>query len=141
MKLLLENWREYLKEEQDYLYHGTQKRHLPDILKKGLSPFFSQSSMDAIFLGGMSTAQNYTLMHSDDGEEAAILKIDLSKLDKNKLMPDNVELQEFLNGEWGEVPEELEGLRWNELSWQDSLKYVDQVSYHGDIPPEAIEIV
>jgi len=45
MKLLFENWRQYLKEEQaspQFLYHGTNIKNLESIQKDGLMPEFGE---------------------------------------------------------------------------------------------------
>lgn len=135
-KILFENKR------YNVLYHGTKAKYVPEILRGGLSAAKSKSSLQAVFLtDDVGMARNYTLMDMEKGDKPVVLRIDVSKLDKDKLGPDNYELQQFLDGEMGDVPEELEGMSWDDLSWEESLQYVNQAAYHGDIPPEAIHVV
>ena len=123
------------------LYHGTKAKYVPEILRSGLLAAKSKSSLEAVFLtDDIGMARNYTLMDMEKGDKPVVLVIDVSKLAQDKLGPDNYELQQFLDGEMGDVPEELEGMSWNDLSWKESLQYVNQAAYHGDIPPEALSV-
>jgi len=137
------NLTEILYKTPKILYHGTLASNVPAILKDGLFVTKSKSSLSAIFLtDDISVAKNYSHMHSTSAKDSiAILAVDISMLDLNKLGPDNYELQEFLDGELGDVPEELEGLTYSDLSWEQSLEYVNQAAYYGNIPPKAISIV
>ena len=123
----------------NYFYHATPKKYLDFIMKNGLDPKFTKSSLDAIFLAGHpSTAENYTVMHSDEPQDSVILKISGSGLNPNKLGPDNYELQDYL--ESLDDDDDMYGMNWNALTWQDSLNLVDQVAYYGVIPSNLISI-
>lgn len=131
---------EWWKKEHDFLYHGTYYDNVPNILANGLDPSRSESSLDAVFLtDDVRTAENYHSMKSWMGgpnQKWTVLKIDVSKLDKNLLGPDNYELTEMLRHLDEEDP--CYELEWSDCSWEDSLRICNQCSYHGVIPPEAI---
>ena len=117
------------------LYHGTPRKNLRDILSKGLLSSKSGSRSEGVYLSDDKfTARNYAPMHDVSGDDFVLLKIDSSKLDIDKLEPDDYEF-----------PELAEDRGWNEAriydaDWRDSLKISTQVIYLGDIPPKAISV-
>lgn len=130
---------EEVKKLPETLYHVTPEENVKEILANGLLPTKTQSKSEGVYLSDDEfTAANYAHMRPDN--EHVLLKIDSSFLDKDKLGPDDYELENFLDqNEW-----EVEGQTYYsvyDLSWKQSLKYVNQVVYYGKIPPEAIEII
>lgn len=115
------------------------KKYLDGVMQHGLDPKFTKSSLNAIFLAGHpSTAENYTVMHTDNLQDSVILKINKAGLDPKLLGPDNYELKDYL--ESLDDDDDMYGMNWNDLTWQDSLNLVDQVAYYGVIPPNLISI-
>jgi len=118
-------------------FHLTCRSKLASVLRHGLDPAYSASSLKAVFLSGHRfTAANYAGMHSED---VILLRVDASRLDPACLGPDNYELRDYLESLDGD--HEDFGRRWNEFSWQESLALCDQVAYWGIIPPEALTVL
>lgn len=133
-EILLENV------NQPFFYHAMPKKYLSNVLQYGLDPKHTKSSLNAIFLAGHpSTAENYTVMHSDTPADSVILKINSTGLDLNLLGPDNYELQDYL--ESLDDDDDMYGMNWNDLSWKESLQLVDQVAYYGTIDPKLISVM
>lgn len=123
----------------DYLYHVTPEENLKDIKENGLQAKKSESSSEGVYLSDDEfTAANYASMRPD--VDHVLLKIDTSYLDKEKLGPDDYELEDFLErNDW-----EVGGKYYDsvyDLTWNQSLKYVNQLVYYDDVPVEAIEVV
>lgn len=138
------------KRPPKYLYHGTWGHLVPRILKTGLDPYESKSSLDAVFLtDDPSVANGYAFHNYDDFEAEApqnqewvVLRIDFSALNPAMLGPDNYELEDKLaDMARDEEDDPCTGMRWHQVSWQDSLRLCNQVTYTGGISPSAISIV
>ena len=126
----------------EYLYHGTQKKNLDNIMQRGLDPEYAQQGEGkAVYLGiDENTAENYEYMHHTESEgQWVVLRIDTSFLDPDYAEADDYEFQEFLD----ELDEDNPwyGMIWNDLTWEDSLEHSWQIRYTAPIPPEAIEVV
>ncbi len=129
---------EEVNELPDYLYHATAEQNLPNIKKDGLKSRQSESSSDGVYLSDDEfTAANYANMRPS--VDHVLLKVDTSHLNKEKLFPDDYELVNFLErNDW-----KVEGKKYyslEDVSWKESLEYVNQIVYQGDIPYEAIEV-
>jgi len=121
----------------DYLYHVTAEQNLPDIKKSGLKPRQSESSSDGVYLSDDEfTAANYANMRPSI--DHVLLKVDTSYLNKEKLFPDDYELVDFLERNNWEVGEK-KYYSVEDVSWKESLKYVNQIVYKDVIPYEALE--
>ena len=64
-------------------------------------------------------------------------------MDMSKFTSDDYELQDFLNdGGWGNEDEIIEEYSsWDEVPFELSLEWVNQVQYHKFIPIENIKII
>jgi len=117
-----------------YLYHATKPRLVDEILKNGLKTQYSEEHQEwgeSVYL-------------TDDPQWAmqyggALLRVDVSKLNKELLRPDDFEFRDM----WEEIPEEVRENynNWAHASWQMSLEYVRQCAYLQDIPANAIKLV
>ena len=119
MKLLLENWRDYLSEGEESLYHATYKPLLGSIKINGLGATsrtnWEDSKPGVVYLAyDPDVAESYAETSERVPEEwldqIVVLKINTSNLDPSKLLSDK-----------------------NVIDGQDTLEY------HGIIPPENIE--
>ena len=129
---------EEVKELPDYLYHVTAEQNLPDIKKNGLKPRRSESSSDGVYLSDDEfTAANYTNMRPSIGH--VLLKVNTSYLDEGNLFPDDYKLVDFLERNDWEVGEKRY-YSLEDVSWKESLEYVNQVIYKDVVPYEAIEV-
>lgn len=132
-----------------YLYHGTARKNLDDILKNGLKAGASESHIEwthAVYLAcDAATAKGYS---GHKGEKDwVVLRIDTQKLRESELRPDDYDFPDL----WGrgsmweessiptEIKERYES--WAYCPWYISLEYTCQVAYLGDIPPDAITVV
>ncbi len=126
-----------VKKLPGYLFHVTAKQNLPNIKKDGLKPERSESSSDGVYLSNDEfTAADYANMRPST--DHVLLKVDTSYLNKEKLFPDDYELVDFLERNDWKVGEKKYYSVEN-VSWKESLKYVNQVIYKDVIPYEAIE--
>ena len=124
--------------DENFLYHATLDRNLKSILRFGLLPSKSESSLNAIYLtNDLFTAENYSSMRPDN--DFVILKIDISKLDQNFFVPDNYELIDFLEDLEDEDHPFYEK-NINDCTAKDSLELCNQVAYTKNIPVDAITV-
>jgi hypothetical protein len=119
MKLILENWRQYLNEGEEFLYHATYEPLLGSIKTKGLGVTsetnWEDSKPGVVYLAldplvAESYAETSERVPEEWLDQIVVLKIRTSNLDSNKLFSDE-----------------------NVIDGQDTLEY------HGVIPPENIE--
>src|SRR5208282_862590 len=102
-----------------YLYHGTEKKNLDDILKNGLRVEFNESNIEwqkATYLAcDTYTAANYAGHKGAKSEDWTVLQIEISKLREDLLRPDDYDfpdmwgresMHEEVNVEVGELKEE-----------------------------------
>jgi len=131
MKLLLENWREYLGEEA--LYHGTSDLYKQDILKNGIPK--------PSYWGTEEIAWYYAkVVAEESGGNPLIIKIPLSKFDQSLIEPDHNSIAEPLTRILGKSDEDV-WEEWEKVpepgTWQDSLDIVESVVY--DAPVKVLE--
>jgi hypothetical protein len=127
MKLLLENWREYLEEEE--LYHGTSDLYKQDILKNGIQA--------PSYWGTVEIAEYYAkVIAEESGGNPLIIKIPLSEFDQSLLKPDHNSIAEPLTFTLGKSDEDV----WEEWelvpdpgTWRDSLDIVESVIYDATV--------
>ena len=88
MKLLMENWREYLKEEDAY-YHVTRSENVPSIKKYGLRASTPTDMKDnkGVYLfkskeDVQNAAMNWFQDRFDEKEKLTLLKIDPNGVDE-----------------------------------------------------------
>lgn len=122
------------------LYHCAPRSYLNSILVEGLSPEKSQSSLRAVFLSDcQGLASGYAGQRPE--LEHVLLAIEFTALDPELLGADNCELQDWLDDQ-DDDDSELDGVtHWSEASWQQSLKWCNQVAYYGVVPPAAIRVI
>ncbi len=129
-----------------YLYHLTSEKIFENIKKEGgLNPEYSKQSKGekGIYLtDDKSVAENYAGFF-DAGEKLILLKISTDDMDMSKFTSDDYELQDFLNdGGWGNEDERIEEYSsWDEVPFELSLEWVNQIQYHKFIPIQNIEII
>lgn len=120
------------KKTTNVIYHLTTQSVLNQILKEGLCPTYSKSSLKAIFLtDDLYTAQNYEGMKDD---KCVVLQLSIDDLDPNLCGPDNYELQNWLENNSSDFN------FWNQADWKYSLLKVNQFAYYGKIPASVLKI-
>lgn len=131
-----------------YLYHGTDKKNLDDILKNGLRVEFNESNIEwqkATYLAcDQTTAASYAGHKGVKPENWVILQIEVSKLHKDLLRPDDYDFRDIWEMYSGDIEpwvKEEYGTNWALVPWEVSLKYSCQVAYLGDIPPVAMKVI
>lgn len=147
------SWRIKLK-----LYHGTSEAVAKIALKEGLKPRGTRkgnwkhtvdSRKDAVYMTDIY-GPYFAYSATKDGQRAAVIEIDLDRLDKGNLIPD----EDFL--EQATRTYQLPGMvatnltmkqrtlayrkiaAFNKQVWEDSLKHLGTVSHLGIIPPDAM---
>lgn len=124
------------------LFHCALRACLPDILREGLDPERSQSSLKAVFVADDEfTAANYACMREGD---AVMLSIDATALDPCLLGPDNYELPDMLESLDQKFLKSMgysSSTTWDQVSGMDSLRICNQAAYRGVIPPSAITVI
>jgi hypothetical protein len=120
-------------------YHLTPTRLLDQILREGLDPARSQSSLTGVFLAGSKgTAENYAGMKS---VPSIVVEVELPDSLLQFLVPDNVELKDLLD-DMDAVERAVHGIGdsdgWRDCTWQQSLQVCDQVACTASIPPGAL---
>jgi len=121
-----------------YLYHGTQRRNVSNIMKTGLKAEKTKSGGYGVYLtDDLFTAKNYATMHGDD---PVVLVIDITYIRIDKLLPDDYELVDFIDEPWSDVLGDEYYDDYSDVPWELSMKAVNQVLYGGDIPPSAISV-
>src|SRR5690242_20455377 len=84
-----------------HLYHGTYRQNLESIMREGLKPEHSNSSLEAVFLAvDTHSARNYEGHHMNDpagNYDWVILEINVAGLAERFLGPDNYELSDMLD--------------------------------------------
>lgn len=114
----------------DFLYHCTPKRNIEKILKEGLSPNYSNSSLAGVFLALYEDiADNYSFMKDD---ECVTLKIKTCNINEDFLIPDNYELRDFIEQNYTNFNS------YKECNFIDSLNLCGQCAYTLVISPEDI---
>jgi hypothetical protein len=127
-----------------YLYHLTSEKIFNNIKKEGgLNPKYSKQSKGekGIYLtDDKSVAENYAGFF-DAGENLVLLKISTDGMDMSKFTSDDYELQEFLDdgGRDNNDKRIEEYSSWDEVPFELSLEWVNQIQYHKTIPIENIE--
>lgn len=112
-----------------HLYHCTDVENVHSIFEHGLDPAHSKWS-DAVYLAGDELhAWGYDGHHGQ--LSSVMLKIDLTMLDEEKLLPDDVDLPDCL----GEPDD------WERFDWKESIQICGQCRYEGVVPPAAISII
>ncbi len=141
------------------LYHGTTESVAKKALTEGLIPrgrrkgnwkHTVDSRRDAVYLTDIY-GPYFAFACSKKKERGAVLEIDLDKLDRSKLIPDEDFLEQATRGreETGFCPKEIKTMKdrtkyyrkiaeLNPQLWEKSLEGLGTVSYRGTIPPEAI---
>jgi hypothetical protein len=143
------------------LYHGTAERHLPTILKHGLTPRGKAkgnwkhsvlSHPDAVYLTrayGLHYAHMATDAHKDD-DRLVVLEIDTAKLDPWLLAPDEDWLEQVTRKDNAKHLAPINRTmkyrtRWYRRNlmkfashWSSSLDGIGNCTYHGTVPPGAI---
>ncbi len=121
MKLLLENWKKYLNENEEFLYHATYKPLMSSIKTKGLGATgrtnWEDSKPGVVYLAcdpdvAESYAETSERVPEEWLEQIVVLKTRTSDLEQEKLFSDE-----------------------NVIDGQDT------VEYHGVIPAKSIEVV
>lgn len=124
------------------LYHGTKARNREAIEKCGLTAKSDVSWNE--FGAGVYLANTIEIA---EGYGEVIFAVDLGMLNMRNMVPDDHELRDYFNSEWGDGSEgEYEDHETRpdgifEASWLDSLRICGQCQYVGDIPAEALKLV
>lgn len=140
------------------LYHGTSESTAKLALREGLKPRGSrignwqhtvESREDAVYLTDIYGGY-FGFCATDTGEKAAILEVDVDRLDEARLIPDEDYLEQATSGGEGKnfAPIGMSARErtkyYREISDMNahlamkSLEGLGTVAYRGVIPPEAI---
>lgn len=116
-------------DEIEFLYHGTDRRHLEEIRDHGLDPLRSREPgfrARAIYL---SNDPGHAAVYGfkEDGE-AVLLRVRAANLDKDRLAPDDCDLPDIC------------GEEWQNMSPLESLRESGQCRYLVPIPARLIEV-
>lgn len=118
----------YIPSEPSVLYHVTPMTNISSIKQHGLLPTKSRGYSGVYLALDAAHALGYIGRHGET--EFAILTIDVSRLDKSKLQPDDVDFPDMLE------PDEFP--LWYDRTWTESLYTSGQCKYDGVIPRSAI---
>ena len=110
MKLLLENWRQYLNEEQDYLYHGTSS----DFAREMIDNYTAVET----YWGDLQAAKDYAKGY----ENPAIIKVPLESI-RDEIEPNETLIQSYQE----DYPEDLEDWDNSDRTALDSLEIFGSV--------------
>lgn len=120
-------------------FHLAPVSQIDAILREGLDPRHSHSSLAAVFLAGsVGTAENYANMKD---EPCAVLKVEFPDALLSSLEADNYELRDLiadLDAEGLKKHGLWEGADWDDCSWEQSLAICDQVACLVRIPPDCL---
>lgn len=138
-----------------YLYHGTVRKHLKNILTHGLKVSKSQSHNEwpgAVYLALDAGDAAMYPDHYEDGEKESggvVLRVNISQLNESALRPDDADFPDMfanltdkeiveLKDEFGD---DFDEDSWAYCEWPVSLHLTGQVAYIEDIPPQAISVM
>lgn len=132
------------------LYHGTSSANVSPILQEGLRPRMARpgnwdeypSRQDMVYLTE-TYAPYFALCASGDDDDLIILEIDVDRLDKSLLFPDEDFIAQALSHQTGEPLDSLhQKVRSNLGDYQhhamDSVKGLGNLCHKGVVPPGAI---
>jgi hypothetical protein len=127
-------WNPKIAEASSYipsvLYHVSPISNLPSIKQHGLLPNKSRGTSGIYLASDAPHALGYVWHHKQDGaKNSVILTIDVSKLNKTKLEPDDADFPDMLDD-----PDD-----WVNYNWIDSLRLSGQCLYTDTIPVTAIK--
>lgn len=104
--ILIESFSPESNHFDDYLYHGTISKHLPEILKNGF--------VEKSFFGSQRIAEYYAEVTADElGGEPIVIAVPLSNFDPNSIEIDWNSYEEPITYALGMKEDELEEL-WEE---------------------------
>jgi hypothetical protein len=139
-----------------YLYHGTTTRRLRAILRHGLVPRGTRKSLwdahpsrpDHVYLTTAYGIYYAKCAASTKTDHAALIRIDVDKLDPGRLYADEDALEQANRKDdtarWPTLAERTAFYRdtWDihpvARNWQGSLTVLGNCSHHGPIPVDAI---
>ena len=110
MKLLLEQWREYLKEEQGYLYHGTSSEFAHEMID-------NYTAVET-YWGDFQTAKDY----ANSYENPTIVKVPLESI-RGEIEPNMTIVQQYEV----DYPDDLEDWNSSDKTALDSLEIFGSV--------------
>lgn len=131
----IQNYSEFLGESRglpQHLYHTTVASRLASIQQQGLV-----NSKRAIYLAlheGDAEAYASYAQHEHGENSFVLFEVDLSKLDRSLLGPDDVDLVDLLD-------QQGDARDYSEVSWEESLEISGQCTYDGVIPYSALRII
>lgn len=120
----------------EYLYHLTDAAGLPALASEGLDPLRSREPAwreRMIYLAGSRGHAGAYEDHHGGWEAPAMLRVQVSDLDVDFLVADNVDMPDLM--EQDDDDRDL-----SEVSWTESLLSSGQCGYVAVIPPSAIEV-
>jgi hypothetical protein len=127
------------------LYHGTSSRYLGKIKKEGLKPRLNKrsnwsnpSQKNFVYLSSMYPM--YYSVYTQKNDKLVIIEIDETKLDENKLYPDDDFIWHNLKRQGKAVDIEYAGslIMQNQHLWKESLNLLGCVAYLGSISTGAM---
>lgn len=140
-----------------FVYHGTSESAARRALKRGILPRRAsrkggnwghsvQSNPEMVYLTVAYAPYFASCVTDTDKERIAIIQIDLGKLDKDKLYPDEDFIEQALRGKKLGDSDDMKKRTlyvrkhigdWQH-EWEKSLKHLGNVAFRGAVPPEAI---
>lgn len=126
LKLLLE------RKMPKKFFHTTKEEYLPSIQQFGLRP--TPNGKEWIYLTDeIWVARNYGNMF-ERGTSVILFEVDSRHLDESLLGPDDDDVRDILS-------QRHDNRRWYDLSWEESLKLCNQVTYIGTIPAKNLKVI
>ena len=114
-----------------YLYHLTDEENLASICEHGLSPDFSREptfrARAIYFACDTSHSLGYENHHDAWKGRGVLLRVSLTHLDPQSLLPDDVDLPDLDEN-------------WAVLSYSESLTVSGQCRYVSEIPASLIQV-
>jgi hypothetical protein len=112
MKLLFESWRQYLNEEQVYLYHGTSSDFAHEMIDS-----YTVTAVET-YWGDYHTAKDYAKSY----ENPAIIKVPLKNI-RDEIKPNEALIQSYQE----DYPEDLEDWTNSDQTALESLEIFGSV--------------
>lgn len=135
------------------IYHGTSSKYLGKILKEGLKPRLDRSGnwekfpsiKDFVYLTVAYPFYFANAAIEEDTESMLVLEIDLDKLDKNEIYPDEDVIAQSIqhnnkdNISIDAIQEYVKQYIGNfKEHWEESIRLIGNCAYNGIIPLDAI---
>ena len=116
------------------LYHATPQGNLDNILQQGMRSHSYWTDNKRLLFYYIETIE-------DDGDDAAVVAVDLTAFNLGNIHPDFCGLEEPITTVIGRSEEDVIK-QWSESNhhWQDCLTIIGSICYHDSIPPSFLSV-